>query len=113
MAIVPELLRGHIDTMILARLEHKESYGYEISKNIMRISKGQYELKEAALYTAFRRLEEMGFLNSYWGDETTGARRRYYLVTPSGKHCLEESRKNWKDTKILIDRLLEEDASHE
>ena len=113
MAVVPDLLRGHIDTIILARLVHRESYGYEIGKNILTLSQGQYELKEAALYTAFRRLEEAGYLSSYWGDESTGARRRYYVITPLGKSYLADSKKNWRDTRKLIDWLLEEDAPHE
>ena len=48
------------------------------------LTDGRYELKEATLYTAFRRLEEAGCIRSYWGDEATGARRRYYAITEAG-----------------------------
>ena len=81
MSIASDLIRGSTDTIILAHLMKKNSYGYEINKNIMEKTDNQYELKEATLYTAFRRLEETGMISSYWGDETSGARRRYYEIT--------------------------------
>ena len=54
----------------------------------------QYELKEATLYTAFRRLEQAGLILSYWGDETTGARRRYYTITEEGRASIRPLSQN-------------------
>ena len=85
MSIASDILRGHTDGIILARLCKKDSYGYEINKSIQKITGNTYELKEATLYTAFRRLEEAGYIVSYWGNELTGARRRYYSITDSGR----------------------------
>ena len=81
MPIASDALRGYTEAIILRRLMDKDSYGYEINKTIQEKTKGQYELKEATLYTAFRRLEQAGYILSYWGDEKTGARRRYYAIT--------------------------------
>ena len=67
MSIAGDLIRGHTDAIILARLLHGDSYGYEINKIISSLSSGRFELKEATLYTAFRRLEEQGYIISYWG----------------------------------------------
>ena len=47
MSIAGDLIRGHTEAVILARLMISDSYGYEINKNIMTISNGQLELKEA------------------------------------------------------------------
>ena len=58
MSIAGDLIRGHTDTIILARLMLRDSYGYEINKTVTQLSGGKLELKEATLYTAFRRLEE-------------------------------------------------------
>ena len=55
--ISTDLIRGHTDTIILNILRQGDSYGYEIYKKIIELSGNQYELKEATLYTAFRRLE--------------------------------------------------------
>ncbi len=84
MSIASDMIRGHTDTIILAHLMSGDSYGYKINRSISEKTGGQYELKEATLYTAFRRLEQLGFISSYWGDENTGARRRYYSITPAG-----------------------------
>lgn len=106
MSIASDLIRGHTDTIIMAHLYQKDSYGYEINKAIQESSEGQYELKDATLYGAFRRLEKNGYIISYWGDETTGARRKYYHITDKGKLFFEESRTEWDRTKNLIDLLI-------
>ena len=106
MSITADLIRGHTDTIILAQLLNKDSYGYEINKAIQERTGGAYEAKEATLYSAFRRLETAGFIYSYWGDETTGARRRYYSITPSGRAAYEKNKADWQEAKTLIDSLL-------
>jgi len=85
MNITSDILRGHTETIILRHLLEKDSYGYEINKSIQEKTNNQFELKEATLYSAFRRLESAGLILPYWGDETTGARRRYYAITPAGR----------------------------
>ena len=60
MSITYDLIRGHTDTIILASLMDGDSYGYKINKDILTRTDNQYELKEATLYTAFKRLEENG-----------------------------------------------------
>ena len=67
MSIASDLIRGHTDTIILAQLLQEDSYGYKINKRIQELTQNEYELKEATLYTAFRRLEEAGYICSYWG----------------------------------------------
>ena len=84
MALSADLLRGYTDTIILKQLSNSDSYGYRISKAVAEQSGGGLELKEATLYTAFRRLEAAGCIRSYWGDEQSGARRRYYSLTDVG-----------------------------
>ena len=109
MSITSDLLRGHTDTIILTRLLHKDSYGYEINKYIQEKTENRYELKEATLYSAFRRLEESGMISSYWGDETTGARRRYYSITLLGRQVYGKNKEDWEETKVIIYQLLREE----
>lgn len=105
--IVPsDLLRGNTETIILSLLEQGDSYGYEINKGISRLSNGEYELKEATLYCAFRRMEEAGDISSYWGNEDRGARRRYYRITDEGRHSLALQRQNWIAARDLLDRII-------
>ncbi|MGN0794751.1 MAG: PadR family transcriptional regulator [Aristaeellaceae bacterium] len=107
MALSADILRGYTDTIILRQLSRGDSYGYQINKNVTALSGGQFELKEATLYTAFRRLETAGMIRSYWGNENAGARRRYYAISDAGREKLNADLDNWKDTKAQIDLLLE------
>lgn len=106
MSIAADLIRGHTESIILAQLAEKDSYGYEINKTIQEVTDGGYELKEATLYSAFRRLEGQHLIESYWGDQNTGARRRYYRITETGRAHLEKNREEWKRSKALIDRMI-------
>lgn len=107
MPIASDLIRGHTDTIILALLLNTDSYGYQINKTIQERTEGKYELKEATLYTAFKRLEAAGCITSYWGNETTGARRRYYSITPIGKATYQSLFNDWQHEKVLIDKLVQ------
>ncbi|MBR5390332.1 MAG: PadR family transcriptional regulator [Clostridia bacterium] len=106
MSITSDIIRGHTETMILAQLLEHDSYGYEINKSIRDRTGGAYEAKEGTLYTAFRRLEQAGYIRSYWGDESSGARRRYYTITEEGRAFFRESRDEWQRVKDIIDRLI-------
>ena len=117
MSIASDMIRGHTDTIILAHLLSGEmktgyvksigdSYGYKINRSIAEKTGGQYELKEATLYTAFRRLEQMGLITSYWGDENTGARRRYYSITQAGVQEYHRMLGEWEQSQRLIETLI-------
>jgi DNA-binding PadR family transcriptional regulator len=106
-SIASDLIRGHTDTIILAQLNNRDSYGYEINKAIQEKTGGLYELKEATLYSAFRRLEESSCLQSYWGSEATGARRRYYSITKLGRVLYEQNKADWRAAREMIEKLIE------
>lgn len=106
LSITSDLIRGHTDTIILASLIDGDSYGYKINKGILERTNNVYELKEATLYTAFRRLEDGGFIQSYWGNETTGARRRYYSITQNGRGEFQRLKTEWVSAKKVIDKLI-------
>lgn len=104
-----DLLRGHTDTIVLSILMKGDSYGYEIYKTIVEKTNEEYVLKEATLYSSFRRLEKEGFITSYWGDETKGGRRKYYRITEKGKQQYKQNKMDWEFTQKILNRLLEED----
>lgn len=107
---VSDLIRGNIDAIILCTLTNGDSYGYEILKEIATASQGEYEMKEPSLYTSLKRLEKQGFVESYWGDETQGARRKYYRVAPNGAIELDEAKERWVRVRRIIDRLLRQNG---
>ncbi len=104
--ISSDLIRGHIDTIILKLLMVGDKYGYEISKLVYSGSDGEYELKEATMYSCLKRLEQEEKITSYWGNETQGGRRRYYSITDKGKATYVENKKNWEYAKQILDNLI-------
>jgi PadR family transcriptional regulator, regulatory protein PadR len=101
-----DLLRGHTDTIILKLLLDGDKYGYEITKLVHERSAQRYELKEATMYSSLKRLENDGFIISYWGDESQGGRRRYYRITKSGQEQYQSNKQNWNQAKQILDGLL-------
>ena len=106
MSITSDIIRGHTEAIILSHLMEGDSYGYQINKDILEKTDNRYELKEATLYTAFRRLEQAGYITAYWGNQKTGARRRYYSITPEGRAAYCGYKRDWEEAKELIDKLL-------
>lgn len=106
---VSDLIRGNIDAIILCSLSCGDNYGYEILKDVATTSKGAYEMKEPSLYTSLKRLEAQGHVESYWGNETQGARRKYYRITDEGRVGLAEAKERWMRVRDIIDRLLSRD----
>ena len=106
MSISSDTLRGHTDTIILTQLMRGDNYGYEINKTIRQRTGGQYDFKEATLYTAFKRLEQNGLISSYWGEDGPGAPRRYYAITDEGRRRWEENCRDSQTTRALLDALI-------
>lgn len=106
MKITSDLIRGHTDSIILKLLQSGDKYGYEISKLVQVSSGGEYELKEATMYSSLKRLEQEENIFSYWGDETQGGRRKYYQITDKGKVTYLTNKRNWEHAKTILDLLL-------
>lgn len=106
MDISSDVIRGYNDTMILYILQKDPSYGYEISKQIRKISEEKYIIKETTLYSAFSRMEKKGYVESFHGEETNGKKRTYYRITENGKEYFKEKCAEWELTKEVIDRFV-------
>ena len=105
-----EILRGNTDTIILGILREKNSYGYEIMKNIIKRGNGLVDIKDATIYTAFKRMEKEELITSYWGDEDDGARRKYYSVTSKGRELYLQKVKEWKEINMVLNNLIGGDS---
>lgn len=101
-----DLLRGHTDTIILRLLTESDKYGYEITKRIFQDSGETYELKEATMYSSLKRLEADGNIIAYWGDESSGGRRKYYRITERGKKTYASNKQSWESAKQTLEHLL-------
>jgi PadR family transcriptional regulator, regulatory protein PadR len=109
-----EVLKGHIDTLILSLLNRKDMYGYELAKFVREKSEVQFELKEGTLYLSLKRLEKNKWIESYWGDEQgPGGRRKYYKLTPVGHEGFTEKRTEWQFLKKIMDSFLDGGGKNE
>ena len=104
--VTGDMIRGNTDTIILRFLNEGDTYGYEINRRIRQLTEEKYELNEATLYTAFKRLEKAGYITSYWGDEGSGARRRYYTITEEGRKAYRSALEEWERTVEVLERLV-------
>jgi PadR family transcriptional regulator PadR len=103
-----DLIRGHIDSIVLTLLTEQDRYGYEVYKEVLSRSGGEYELKEPSLYSAFRRLEGQGYIRAYWGEESQGGRRKYYAITDTGRDYSARIRAEWALARRILDKLIGE-----
>lgn len=102
-----DIIRGHLDSIILRLIMEKDRYGYEISKEISQRTDERFQIKEATLYAVFQRLEKKELIESYYGSESKGGKRKYYRITTLGKAFLKETVDEWQETKAIIDIFME------
>lgn len=107
-AISADLIRGHINTIILRTLDERDKYGYEIMNEIEEKSHGQYSLKQPTLYSALKRLESQGYIKAYWKTDevSSGGRRKYFTLTELGREYAEKNQSEWEYSRTVIDSLI-------
>ena len=105
-SISSDLIRGHIDTIILHTLLDGDKYAQQISENIETKSDNEYKINQATLYSSLKRLESLRYVSSYWNDSSTG-RRKYFKLTESGKNCVENDLSSWSYSREIIDKLMD------
>src|SRR5256885_17079913 len=81
-----EMLKGHLDMIVLAALVPGPAHGYAVIEEIRRKSGRAFDLAEGTIYPALHRLEQAGLLSSRWVPAESGRRRpRYALTRPGGR----------------------------
>lgn len=108
-SINSDIIRGHIDTIILRTISPEDKNSQEIMDEISYKSDGKYELKQATLYSALKRLENDKFLKAYWKDCSDGGRRRYYHLTDKGQTLINKNLSDWMFSRAIIDTLVQAD----
>lgn len=105
--ISSDIIRGHLDAIILRLIYEKDRYGYEMSKEIGIRTHNQFQIKEATLYAVFQRLEKKQLIESYYGDVTHGSKRKYYRITTLGRAYYKEKREEWSKIKEIVEIFME------
>ncbi|MFT0846282.1 helix-turn-helix transcriptional regulator [Actinomycetaceae bacterium L2_0104] len=104
--ISADAIRGYIDIMILSILRGQPSYAYELAKTIAELSQDQYNIKQTTLYSAVKRLEASGWVDSFAGVSESGKQRTYYKLTTIGEEGLVAKCREWEATKSVVDQFV-------
>jgi PadR family transcriptional regulator, regulatory protein PadR len=100
-----DVLRGHLDSMILAVLEAEPLHGYLVMEALQRRSGGALDFTTGTIYPALRRLERSGYLEGEWAT-VAGRKRRTYRLTAAGQRALAAERAAWIDFTTVVGGVL-------
>ncbi len=101
-----ELLKGHLDLLLLAVVADRPAHGYAIVEALAERSGGAFDLPEGTVYPALHRLERAGLLSSHW-TMAGGRRRRVYAITPAGREVMQVRGREWQAFAAGIQAVLE------
>jgi PadR family transcriptional regulator, regulatory protein PadR len=100
-----DLLRGHLDGLLLAVLSDGPGHGYEIGRRLVQRSGGELAIPEGSLYPALHRLERAGLVRSAWSMHDR-RRRRVYRLTSAGRRAMQTSQREWRAFATAVERVL-------
>ncbi|MGD0220942.1 MAG: PadR family transcriptional regulator [Terriglobia bacterium] len=101
------LLQGTLDLLILKSLVAGEKHGLGVSRRIQQITGGTFVVKPGSLFPALHRMEEEGWISSFWGDSENNRRAKYYRLTKAGRKQLEVETTRWGRISWAINQALE------
>jgi PadR family transcriptional regulator PadR len=99
-----QVLKGILDTAVLAALRDRRTYGYDLVRLLR--GHGLSEIAEASVYGTLRRLYRAGLLTTEIVESESGPPRKYYTINEEGRAVLERSLKTWKDITATMDRIV-------
>jgi transcriptional regulator len=101
-----ELLQGTLDLLILKTLALGPGHGHTIAHAIARGSEDVLQVEHGSLYPALHRLEDRGWIASFWGTSENNRRARYYRLTPAGRRQLVQQTSRWDALVTAINRIV-------
>jgi PadR family transcriptional regulator PadR len=101
-----ELLQGTLDLLVLQTLVGGPAHGHTIAHVIEQQSDEVLQVEHGSLYPALHRLEDRGWIASFWGTSENNRRARYYRLTPDGRRQLAEQTNRWDEVVQAINRIL-------
>jgi len=101
-----EMLQGTLDILILKTLIPGPAHGHTIAYVIEHRSEDVLQVEHGSLYPALHRLENRGWIASFWGTSENNRRARYYRLTALGRKQLEAQTNNWDRLVRAVNRVL-------
>jgi transcriptional regulator len=101
-----ELLQGTLDLLILKTLALGPAHGHTIAYAIEHRSEEVLQVEHGSLYPALHRLEDRGWIASFWGTSENNRKARYYRLTPKGRRRLTSQAGRWSEIVRAVNRVL-------
>jgi len=101
-----EMLQGTLDLLILQTLVPGPAHGHTIAHNIEHRSDEVLQVEHGSLYPALHRLEDRGWIASFWGTSENNRKARYYRLTAVGRQQLKTHTNNWDRLVRAVNRVL-------
>lgn len=101
-----QMLRGIIEGCILAIIDRKEVYGYEISERLAEY--GFTSMSEGTIYPLLLRMQKESLVTSKMKKSTAGPRRKYYYMTEKGKQELDDFKERWMNLEKNVNNVLKD-----
>ena len=101
-----EMLQGTLDMLILRTLMLGPAHGYTIAHSIEQGSNEVLQVEQGSLYPALHRLENRGWIASFWGTSENNRKAKYYRLTPKGRKQLAVETSRWEEVARAIGRIL-------
>ena len=100
------LLQGTLDVLILKALALESMHGLGIARRIEQVTNGAFVVKPGSLFPALHRMEEAGWLSSFWGESENNRRAKYYRLTKRGKSQLDVETEEWTRVALAMKNAL-------
>lgn len=100
------LLQGTLDLLVLRALGTGELHGLGVSRRVEQMTKGTFLVKPGSLFPALHRMEEAGWLSSFWGESENNRRAKFYRLTKAGEKQLEVETDQWKTVALAMTNAL-------
>ena len=104
-----EMLQGTLDMLVLRTLVTGDAHGHTIAKVIERTSEDVLEVEQGSLYPARHRLEDRGWVSSYWGASENNRKAKFYRLTAAGRKQLVAETSRWRQVARAIGLVMGED----
>jgi PadR family transcriptional regulator, regulatory protein PadR len=101
-----EMLQGTLDMLILQTLVLGPAHGHTIAHAIEHQSEEVLQVEHGSLYPALHRLEDRGWIASFWGTSENNRKARYYRLTTAGRKQLREQTGRWDQLVRAINRVI-------
>jgi len=101
-----EMLLGTLDMLVLQTLITGPAHGHTIAHVIEHTSDDVLQIEQGSLYPALHRLEDRGWVSSYWGPSENNRKARYYRLTALGRRQLHKQTHRWQTMVDAIGRVL-------